>query len=204
MQVTSEDVKKRTAEIISKINRMSVPVQKATLANLRHGVGKQPGEMPELWELFLDGMPDNFGKEDGVPTKAEWAVYIAVTMYALHQQGKDIDKECMHVNDKDHCLGYSVRKLVPNEDDIDRIRKKLICLATSVSIKEVSNHLRSIIQILRANSTSIPLNYVELSGDLYNFQYTNRRKNVVNKWGKQFYTIKISHKDMKEEENSNG
>ena len=30
---------------------------KAELANLRRGLGKQPGELPELWGSFLEDIP---------------------------------------------------------------------------------------------------------------------------------------------------
>ena len=31
---------------------------KAQLAQLRRGVGKRPGELPELWGMFLKNMPE--------------------------------------------------------------------------------------------------------------------------------------------------
>ena len=36
----------------------------AELANLRRGVGKVPGELPELWGSFLQEMPDELKSRD--------------------------------------------------------------------------------------------------------------------------------------------
>ena len=36
---------------------------RAELARLRRGIGKKPGELPELWELLLDDFPTEFRKQ---------------------------------------------------------------------------------------------------------------------------------------------
>lgn len=36
---------------------------KANLAKLRHGIGKKPGEMPELWDVFSIKCRLNFSAE---------------------------------------------------------------------------------------------------------------------------------------------
>lgn len=60
---------------------------KAMLANLRRGVGHEPGELPQLFGVILLDMPEEFMSGSGIATKEEWACYIALTLYALHQQG---------------------------------------------------------------------------------------------------------------------
>ena len=62
--------------------------RKAQLADLRRGVGRTPGELPELWGAFLQDMPEELQSATGNPTYAEWAIYLALTLYALHQQGQ--------------------------------------------------------------------------------------------------------------------
>lgn len=39
------------------IRQKETSVGKAMLANLRRGIGKTPGELPELWGAFLNEMP---------------------------------------------------------------------------------------------------------------------------------------------------
>lgn len=69
---------------------------RAELAELRHGVGHIPGDIPALWGTFLTGLPEELYGRSGNISYAEWAVYIALTMFALHQQGHDFKTEWMH------------------------------------------------------------------------------------------------------------
>ena len=59
------------------IRQKETSVGKAMLANLRRGIGKTPGELPELWGAFLNEMPSELYGNSGMPSEAEWAVYIA-------------------------------------------------------------------------------------------------------------------------------
>ena len=70
---------------------------KALMAIIRRGVSRKPGELPELWGLIFEGMPEElFGKKS--TSYAEWAVYTALTLYALHQQGHQDEKKDEHKN----------------------------------------------------------------------------------------------------------
>ena len=40
------------------VNSSSDGAVKASLANLRRGIGTTPGDIPELWELFLQDLPE--------------------------------------------------------------------------------------------------------------------------------------------------
>ena len=64
------------------VNSSSDGAVKASLANLRRGIGTTPGDIPELWELFLQDLPEEMLSRSGVPTHAQWAVYIALTLFA--------------------------------------------------------------------------------------------------------------------------
>lgn len=66
---------------------------RAELAELRHGIGHAPGELPAIWGAFLTDLPEEFYRNDGNASPGEWAVYTALTMFALHQQGHDFRSE---------------------------------------------------------------------------------------------------------------
>lgn len=55
---------------------------RADLANLRRGIGKAPGDLPELWGLLFRDFPEELMSSTGEPTWAEWAVSGALTLYA--------------------------------------------------------------------------------------------------------------------------
>lgn len=168
---------------------------KAMLANLRRGVGNEPGEMPQLFGVILLDMPEEFMSESGIATREEWACYIALTLYALHQQGHPIESQPMHVKEN-ISIGRALSRLAralndPNAEQ--RMLQRLQKLATAVDMKELSYHLRGVIQILKANGISI--NYQDFAGDLYEIQMPEGKKQVCFRWGQDFYREKNKKKE---------
>ena len=159
--------------------------QKAALAHLRRGAGHAPGDLPELWGLFLEGLPPELESRDGAPTRGEWAVYLALTLYALHQQGRALPAEDM--NCQDAAFGQAVRRLAPPEKEVGEssILRRFNALATASSMAETAQHLRGIVQLLRAGG--IPLDYVRLAADLYELQCPGGAQRVRLRWGQDFY-----------------
>lgn len=84
----TQDVRIYTAQRLHWLWALPDNQRRAELAKLRRGVGHTPGDLPELWGSFLLGMPEDFQGRSG-PSHAEWAVYLALTLYAVHQQGND-------------------------------------------------------------------------------------------------------------------
>lgn len=193
-------IDKIVSHVLKKINSLSANLSssgtKATLAVLRRGAGKAPGEMPELWGSFLEEMPEALIGKGNKPSQAEWAVYTTLVMYALHQQGNDIP-----MNDSDsetpNSLGTAVGKLISTDEDLERILRRFNVMATSADMMELSHHLRTIINLLK--SQKITLNYGRLAKDLYWYQSDSQRANVRLQWGRDFY--KQIYKTEKGKEN---
>lgn len=168
-------------------------ITRASLAKLRRGVGKAPGSVPELWVATLDGLPESLlGKGIG-PSRAEFAVHAALTLFAMHQQSKDINEKCMHSRENS-ALGQALRKLALKDAlandlqsgvDDSRIKRRFDRVATSSNIGELSGHLRSLIQLLR--DEEIPLDYCALAEDLYQYQSPEARDVVRRRWGRDYY-----------------
>ena len=158
---------------------------RATLARMRRGIGNKPGSIPALWDVTLNGLDESLTSKAGEPTMGEWAVHTALTLYALHQQGKDIQQNAMS-KDK-NTLGISLRKLIQNEEDEKRIKRRFDAAATSDSLEEFSHHLRGLIQLLKTQD--IPLDYPALAEDLYWFQLSEVRDSIKLRWGRDFYRI---------------
>lgn len=184
----SDKAKLARAYVLLKIRQMSTGEQenavKASLARLRRGIGRPPGSMPELWEMTLRGLPEDLLSRDGQPTRGEWAVHTAMTLYALHQQGRELKKDSMHRDGIG--LGTSVGSLVKKEDeDLPRVKRRFDAAVTSDSLTEFSHHLRGLIQLLRAEG--IPLDYAQMTEDLYRFQFPESSDGVRLRWGQDFY-----------------
>lgn len=177
---------------------------KAMLANLRRGIGHEPGELPQLFGILLSDMPEDFWSKSGIATKEEWVCYVSLTLYALHQQGYDARSQHMHTDEK-VSLGKAMYKLAASYDGDpnaeQRVVQKLRMLATAVDSRELAHHLRGIIQLLKSNG--IPLNYKKLAGDLYEMQFLEGRSKVCLRWGQDFYGgrgKKEVHEDKSREE----
>ena len=173
---------------------------KAKLAEMRRGIGKKPGELPELWGMLFENFPvELYGRgKTGEPSRAEWAVYLSLTLFAIHQQGRDIRKDCMH--QEGVSLGTAVRRLAginrAVEDDFERIRRRFNIIATSADIEELAHHLRGMVQLLKNEGVS--LDYGLLGRDIYFYQNTEKASSVRLQWGRDFYRI-----EKKEQEDSN-
>lgn len=166
---------------------------KAQLAQLRRGVGKSPGELPELWGAFLKNMPKELMGKDGKPSYAEWAVYITLTLFALHQQGHS---DPMNEGGEENRLGQAMRKLVRSAEDEENIRRKLSITARSADMAELSYHLKTLVRLLGYDD--IRLDYVDLAKDLYWFQFENHADRIRLKWGQDFYRFTETKDNGKE------
>lgn len=157
---------------------------RARLANLRRGVGKTPGELPELWGSFLNEIPEELLSQNGKPTYAEWAIYLSLTLFALHQQGNG---ESVHA--EGISLGAAAAKLMnePSDAERERVLRRFGPVVTAKDMPELSHHLRGMIQLMKAKG--IRLDYGKLARDLYDFQSENARKRVQLRWGQDFYHI---------------
>lgn len=164
----------------------------AMLAFLRRGVGKSPGDLPELFGFFLQEMPEELsgGKGDGgTPTAAEWAIYLALTLYAVHQQSRNPQKDPMHKHEVR--FGSAVRDLAKKRKEKPEesgILSRFNALMTAKSMPERANHLRAIVQQLRAHG--VALDYGLLAKDLYDFQFPASEARVRLRWGRDYYSQK--------------
>lgn len=175
-------VRKQIALLAKDEKALEQGSSKAHLAQLRRGAGKRPGELPELWGLFLKDMPEKLMGKGGEPSYAEQAVYAALTLFALHQQGHSGP---MHGDGEEDRLGRAARKLVHSEEDEEHIRTRLGIVAKSEDMAELSYHLKTVVRLL--GNGDIKLDYVDLAEDLYWFQFEAYADRVRLKWGQDFY-----------------
>ena len=203
----TQDVKTYTAQRLQRLQTLPDNQRRAELAKLRRGIGHAPGELPELWGTFLQGMPEDFQSSSG-PSAAEWAVYLALTLYAVHQQGNDRLMNC-----PGSTLGRAVWQLAERNTATGQdwteasVLRRFNALATAEEITEISHHLRGMIQLLRAaKDGGIPLDYPQLAADLYELQCTDPRypqipAHVRLRWGQDLYRDAKPVSEENEKEN---
>ncbi|MCD8148563.1 MAG: type I-E CRISPR-associated protein Cse2/CasB [Clostridiales bacterium] len=189
MAITAQNVRRVTNDIVESLLKMpDDSARRAALANWRRGVGKAPGELPRVMGLLLQRIPeemyaDDRGYEREEASPAEWAIYTAVTLFALHQQEKDCRLEPMHREGK--TFGAAMAGLAGKEEDKERIIRRFNMVITSADMREMSHHLRSVAQML--NAKGIPADYAALAGDVYRYQRISDRDSVRLQWGQNFY-----------------
>lgn len=164
------------------------PAGKAMMAEIRHGAGRHPGEMPDLWGLLFDNLPEELmGAQTA--SSAEWAIYTALTLYALHQQGKDRPMQADKVS-----LGQAAARLVKDEDDRERVLRRLSPVVTATSKEDLAQNLRGLVQLLR--NDNIALDYARLAKEIYLFGNPDIAGNIKLAWGRDFYREKYQNNEQ--------
>lgn len=88
---TAHQIQKYVASAITQGGCIGVIVktvnQAQVLAQLRRGIGHTLGDIPQLWRFFLGDLPEEMLGETE-PSRAEWAIYAALTLFALPPAGE--------------------------------------------------------------------------------------------------------------------
>ncbi len=182
-------IKKLTEKKIERLFAGS-PWSRAMLAKLRRGIGKQPGELPELFEIILRDMPEDLYSKGVDPSYSEWAVYTALTLFSLHQQGKDRPMSVggKTKNSTGNSLGAAVGYLVKQDKDRElAIKRRFDAVTTANEFTEFAHHARGMIQLFRTGD--IALDYPRFAEDLYWYQFDKTRNRVRLRWGEDYYRI---------------
>ncbi|MFI0350953.1 type I-E CRISPR-associated protein Cse2/CasB [Actinomadura sp. 9N407] len=173
------------------------PSAVGALAQLRRGAGKLPQDVPELWGVTgaerLFAQENSFGDQKQ-ETRAEAAYFLAVTLYALHQQSQGTP---MHQHGVD--LGQAVRRLMPKGEIEETIRRRFVRVGTAATPDVLAYRLREVISLLRG--AGIPLDYGRLGRQLYKAQTPDGLSEVRRDWGRSFHTYKA---DQANDETDNG
>ncbi|WP_131738863.1 type I-E CRISPR-associated protein Cse2/CasB [Actinomadura roseirufa] len=155
------------------------------LAQLRRGAGKLPQDVPELWGLTgVELILQDPSLSEAQAVKAEAAVFLAVTLFALHQQSRP--NQGMHDPDVD--LGEAVRRLMPTGEIDEPIRRRFVRVGTAGSLEVLAYRLREIVSLLRRDS--IPLDYARLAQCLYHAHTPEGLARVRQQWGRSFHSYR--------------
>ena len=145
---------------------------KGKMAILRRGAGKHPCTNMMLLGILLEDLPEKMMSKNNEPSYAEWAIYTSLTLFAVHQQSPDQDRELMHQScwdektkelKRENRLGGAIAQLIHDENDVKRITNRFIIMASSNDMESLSHYLRQMIRLLR--QSGIPLDYVDLASD---------------------------------------
>ena len=169
------------------------PRSQASCAKLRRAIGKAPGASPEIWDVTLQDAPDRWQSKGGKASFAKWAVHTALTLYALHCQGKLVSMN----SDANSFAAATAHIVLRDEGRLEAIRRRFNAVATAVEFTELAHHARGIIQLLKAED--MPMDYPAFAKDLYICQLPGGADGVRLRWGEDFYRV-LDSRNRKEEE----
>ena len=162
------------------------------LAALRNSVGKEYEEATDVWPLILPFIPDEFmGK--GKATFAEEAIYIALQLYAIGQQGASKN---VCVDEQSNGRGESLKAL--RSDDSTAIDRRFNTLIASSTFDEFVYHLRQIFKLGKSKG-DFSVNYPKLAEDLYWYQ-RGKNKQICLRWAKDYYRRKYNSETIAQTE----
>lgn len=160
------------------------------LAVLRRAVGTEPGSDAEVWQDTIDLVPDDrLGCGDD-PSPGELAAHHAMTLFALHRQGK-----CERAHVDQVAPGAAFAQLARRRgrapgpggvQDSEGVRRRFDALMTAWSPRESAHHLRGL--VLLARSEDIGLDYGLLAEDLAGLwsREPTARNRVRLRWARQY------------------
>lgn len=149
--------------------------ERATLAALRRGLGRAPGEASEMHSHVLRGV-----RGFGLQARQEDAYYIVAALFALHP-GKSwrAGGDARH----DTNLGASLGVLAKENKESSSVERRFVALLNCRK-EELPDHLRNIVSLLK--SKDIPINWAQLIKDI-NF-WNNENRRVQRDWARAFWS----------------
>lgn len=183
--------------------RQGTPSARADLARLRRGLGRPPGEIPEIWGVTIAAVPDEvrWGRgerrldEHGqeLPSRTEQAAHSALTLFALHQQSMTGPAHVPGLR-----FGTAVRNLAAQtERSADAITRRFMAVSTAQSMEELLVHVRGLITQLRSEQRGF--DYARFADDLVDLLTPGRAVGARLAWGRDFYRISDTETSSTEE-----
>lgn len=178
-----------TSRIIKRIESLGdSPSSKANLAKIRRTVGKHLNEATDVWPILFDNLPEEFISNYGQPTYEEVAVYHAIQLYALYNQGgQNFQQLSEHNKDsKKLNIGYHLSSL-RKEDNTTATDRRFNAMITSSNLEELVYHLRHMLNLLKSKSAHKKIDFAKLAEDLYWYQ-KNNQETVRLEWARSYYS----------------
>lgn len=171
-------------ETIASFARRNPANVKRDLAILRRGAGKELQDVPDLWSLILDNLPDKLMGNDDKPSISEEAIYQTLILFALAQQGHDPVKQLQ--NENGISLGAAAGRYAKKmENKNNAILNRLKQAVTANTVQGMTVHLRGMIKLFAREG--ICLDFAMLAGNLYQYNFQDGQKRVRLAWARDYF-----------------
>lgn len=149
---------------------------RAALAALRRGLGKEPGEAPDVFPVLLPILP-----EGQLSRWDERIAYLVASLFALYPDAPPWPESSRAHWQRN--LGASLRQLA-DQTDSEGPERRFVALLNS-DVDDLPHHLRGIIALLKSAKSPVPVDWVRLIWDLRGWSNPERR--VQKDWAGAFW-----------------
>ena len=166
--------------LVEHLNSLVTTQNLGALALLRRGLGRRPGETPELFTQVLPYLAPSEAMNTAQREREEDAALLVASLYAFWHQGKATPRPAQKVS-----LGAAFLQLAKKSGS-DSIEPRFVALLKA-SHERLPDHLRHAIALLKAQD--IPLDWALLLRDLSQWDEANRRAQhpVRRRWARDFW-----------------
>jgi CRISPR system Cascade subunit CasB len=151
---------------------------RAALAALRRGLGKAPGEAPEMFPVLYARIPE---EQLPLPHWEQPTVFLVASLFALYPDAPPWPEASRAPWQRN--FGASLRQLA-EQTDSDGPERRFVALLNSDD-DDLPHHLRRIVSLLKSAKPPVPVDWVLLIRDLRDWNYTDRR--VQHHWASAFW-----------------
>lgn len=155
---------------------------------LRHSIGKSLDESMNVWPFFLEKMPVEFLSKNGKATQEERAIFTALQLYAIQQQGSKGQRE----NGKEKNIGASLRS-IRTETTKSALDKRFLSMLSAKTFDALVYHLWQITKLAKAKGAN-PVDFARLANDLFWYQ-RGRAQEIRLQWASSYYRYGDDNED---------
>ena len=174
-------------------------VDRATLASLRRGLGKEPGSAGEMYPFVLPRISDLDEGDESLNywTWSQKCGFIVASLFAWHPL--NIEHDGSHGKN----LGSSVLLLKQRNPAMEQGVERRFVALLNAEAEETHEHLRTMVGLLKAND--IAIDWEQLLADLRGWNWRNRP--VQTRWARSYWRAsdrsESNHSDSETETEAN-
>ncbi len=166
--------------LLTSLKQLAIRLEnnEATLQNNRQATGQLP-HIPHRYHLMSD---------TGQPSSVEVAMYTAIHLYAIHQQGHQ-QAEFGRADDQSGVeLFVALSQLRQSPSLQVALDRRIQVLLEMTNIHAVINSITRLTGILKANYSGPAIDYARLAKDLYRYQSNYPTASHIRlRWGQEYY-----------------
>lgn len=168
---------------IGDLEKLEQNDDRATLAALRRGLGKEAGTAWECYPFVMRLNP---------PAYAERAFFIVASLFSLHS------KASWHNDQQQTNFGASLSILKNKNAESDSVERRFVALLNA-DREDLPTHLRHAVSLLKTNEIML-VDWATLLNDLIYWNDENRR--VQRRWSRAFWGAEIIANDSTSEDST--